>query len=111
VIPPGTTTTLALPLAPLHVSVTTLTGINLAGYRVVATPSDPTGCDTTETSMALGITGGGGDIKSSLPGGVWNLQVLDPAGNPKTLDNGNATEPTVPLVAGSPAVDQILRVA
>ncbi len=111
VIAPGSSATVTLPLAPLRLDVTTVAGAPLAGYRVVATPADPTGCATPETSMTLGTSPATGEVLTSLPGGVWNLQVLDPGGAVKNLDNGTATEPTVPLVAGSAETTMTLRVA
>jgi prepilin-type N-terminal cleavage/methylation domain-containing protein len=88
VVLPGSSGSVALKLAPVSVSVTTMTDVPLVGYKVFATPADTTSCATPVATLALGTTDATGRVLSSLPGGVWNVSVTDAAGISKTLDGG-----------------------
>ncbi len=111
VVAPGASGTVAMPLASLSIDVTTVANAPLSGYRVVATPADPTGCAGPEATLTLGSTDVDGNLLTSLPGGVWSLQVTDPGGSVKTLDSGATTEDTPALVVDDPETAMTLRVA
>jgi hypothetical protein len=102
---PGATLAATLALAPVSLAVTGSTGLPIVGATVRAVPSDPTGCATPETVLTLGVTNPAGELDTSLPGGSWNLQVLDAGGNPRLLGGGTTSQATPPLVVGSAPVD------
>jgi type II secretory pathway pseudopilin PulG len=118
VILPGGTASEALELAPLNLDVTTTAGVPLVGYRVIATPHDPTGCTTPVATLTLGTTDATGHLLTSLPGGIWDLSVKDSVGTVKTLEGGvpsivtpaNSSVPTPALVVTDPEISMTLRV-
>jgi type II secretory pathway pseudopilin PulG len=119
VILPGGTAATTLDLAPLNIDVTTVAGVPLAGYHVIATPHDLTGCTTPVSTLTLGTTDAMGNLLTSLPGGIWDLSVKNPTGTVMTLDGGlPATQapnyssvPTPSLVVTDPETAMTVRVA
>jgi hypothetical protein len=119
VILPGATAATTLDLAPLNIDVTTVAGVPLAGYHVIATPHDLTGCATPVSTLTLGTTDAMGNLLTSLPGGIWDLSVKNPTGTVMTLDGGlPATQvpnyssvPTPSLVVTDPETAMTVRVA
>jgi hypothetical protein len=118
VILPGGTASEALEMAPMDLDVTTTAGAPLVGYRVIATPHDPTGCTTPVATLTLGTTDATGHLLTSLPGGIWDLSVKDSVGTVKTLEGGvpsivtpaNSSVPTPALVVTDPEISMTLRV-
>ncbi len=103
-IAPGGTAADTLEMAPVSISVTTMAGAPLVGHRVLATPADVTGCTTPVTPLTLGTTDATGNVLSSLPGGVWQISVMDPGGHVETLDGGDVYSVTGHSSVATPAL-------
>ena len=74
-VAPGGTSSVTVTLAPLTVTVTK-GGLPLTNAVVTATPVATAGCVSPDLpSLTLGTTGAGGLLKTSVPGGSWQLKV------------------------------------
>ncbi len=107
VVLPGGNGSVALALAPLSISVTSMAGVPLVGYKVIATPHDQTGCTNPTTPFTLGTTDATGTVLSSLPGGVWDVSVKDSLGTVKTLDGGVPAIATTYSSVATPALNLV----
>jgi len=71
----GSSTNATVTLTGATLTVRTALGLPVIGGTVTATPSNVTGCASTENPLVLGVTDSTGTLKTSLPAGAWTLKV------------------------------------
>lgn len=76
----GKTTNASVALHPVDINVVNNDGDGVGGVGVKATRVDPAdiGCLGNDAALELGTSSAGGDLKTSLPAGVWTLEPVTP---------------------------------
>ena len=82
---PGVPKDTTVLLAPVQIRTVTGT-VPIDGVALAAEPSSTLGCDSNDSRLNLGITSGGGYLRTSLPAGSWLIEPRYSSPSPQCVD-------------------------